>query len=70
LLGLAVCDHSFELVGGRGQVGCCGLVCGLVCAVVGELGLLGTEVVEAGVQARYALFATLGESRPCSKASK
>jgi hypothetical protein len=35
-------------------------VCGLVGAVVGELGVLGAEVVEAGVQARYALFAALG----------
>jgi hypothetical protein len=60
LLGLALCDHSFELVCGRGQVDCCGRVCGLVCAVVGELGLLGSEVVEAGAQARDALFAALG----------
>jgi hypothetical protein len=60
LLGLAVCDDGFELVGGRGQVGRCGRVCGLVGAVVGELGLLGAEVVEGGVQARDALFAALG----------
>ena len=59
LLGLALCDHSFELVGGCGQGGRCGRARGLVGAVVGELGLLGAEVVEAGVQARDALFAAL-----------
>jgi hypothetical protein len=42
-----LCDYSFELVGGRGQVGCCGRVCGLVGAVVGKLGLLSAEVFEA-----------------------
>ena len=50
--GSPLCDDVFELVGGRGEVGRCGRVCGLVGAVVGELGLLGAEVVEAGVQAR------------------
>jgi hypothetical protein len=60
LLGLAVCDDGFESAGGRGEVGRCGRVCGLIGAVVGKLGLLGAEVVEAGVQARDALFAALG----------
>lgn len=60
MLGLALCDHSFELVGGCGEVGCCGRVCGLVGAVVHELGVLGAEVIESGVQARDALFAALG----------
>jgi hypothetical protein len=60
LLGLALCDHSFELVGGRGEVGRRGRVCGLAGAIVGELGLLGLEVFESRVQVRDALFAALG----------
>jgi hypothetical protein len=35
-------------------------VCGFVGAIVGELGLLGAEVVESGVQAGDALLAALG----------
>ncbi|HWY18607.1 MAG TPA: hypothetical protein VNY27_07845 [Solirubrobacteraceae bacterium] len=60
MLGLAVCDDGFELVGSGGEVGWCGRVCGLVGCDVGELGVLGAEVVEAGVQVRDALFAALG----------
>jgi hypothetical protein len=60
LLGLAVCDDGFELARGGGEVGRCGRVCGLVDVVVGELGVLGAEVFEAGVQVRDALLAALG----------
>lgn len=60
MLGLAICDDGFELAGGRGEVGRCGCVCGLVGAVVSELGWLGVEVIEAGVQVRHALLAALG----------
>jgi hypothetical protein len=70
LLGLAVCDDGFELAGGGGEVGRCGRVCGLLGGVVGELGLLGAEVIETGVQVCDALLAALGREGPCSKASK
>jgi hypothetical protein len=60
LLGLAVGDDGFESAGGSGEVGRCGRVCGLVGAVASKLGLLGAEVIEAAVQARYALLAALG----------
>jgi hypothetical protein len=45
----AVCDDLFELACRRGQVGRCWRVCGLVGAVVGKLGLLGSEVFETVV---------------------
>jgi hypothetical protein len=49
-----------RLVGGSGEVGRCGRVRGLLGGVVGELGVLGAEVVEAGVQVRDALLAAVG----------
>ncbi|HEV3035489.1 MAG TPA: hypothetical protein VGX72_11955 [Solirubrobacteraceae bacterium] len=59
LLGLALCEHLLKLIGDGCEIGRCGRVRVLV-AVVGKLGLLGAEVVEAGGEVSEALLAALG----------
>jgi hypothetical protein len=59
LLGLALRKDVLQSIGDRCQIGCCGSGCRLV-VVVGQLGLLGAEVVESGGEVGEALLAALG----------
>lgn len=59
MLGLALREDLVEPVGDCFEIGCSGRACRLV-VVVGQLGLLGAEVVESGGQVGKALLAALG----------
>jgi hypothetical protein len=59
LLGLALFEDLVELIGDGRQIRCCGRGCLLV-VIVGQLGLLGAEVIETGGQVGEALLAALG----------
>jgi hypothetical protein len=53
-----LCEYLLKLIGDGCEIGCCGRV--RVLAAVGQLGLLGAEVVEAGGEVGEALLAALG----------
>lgn len=59
MLGLALREDVLQSIGDGCQVGCCRRGCRLV-VVVGQLGLLCVEVVEAGGEVGEALLAALG----------